>query len=65
MKWQPSEKPLDDDDIVSYILNCLDADYNLLIEQVNGMTDPISPETLYLRLLDTESCLASQKALKD
>jgi hypothetical protein len=25
-------KPLDDDDIVSYILNSLDADYNLLIE---------------------------------
>jgi hypothetical protein len=48
-------KPLDDDDIVSYILNCLDADYNLLIKQVNGMTDSISPETLYLRLLDTEA----------
>jgi hypothetical protein len=39
-------KPLDDDDIVSYILNDLDADYNSLIEQVNGMTDLTSPEAL-------------------
>jgi hypothetical protein len=40
-------KPIDDDYVVSYILNGLDADYNLLIEQVNGMTETISPETLY------------------
>jgi hypothetical protein len=52
-------KPLDDDDVISYILNGLDADYNLLIEHVNGMTEPISPETLYSRLLDTEAHLAS------
>jgi hypothetical protein len=47
-------KPLDDDDVVSYILNGLDADYNSLIEQVNEMTETISPETIYSRLLDTE-----------
>jgi hypothetical protein len=47
-------KPLDDDDVVSYILNGLDADYNSLIEQVNGTTKPISPEALYSRLLDTK-----------
>jgi hypothetical protein len=29
------------------------------------MTDPISPETLYSCLLDTEASLASQKAQKD
>jgi hypothetical protein len=52
-------KPLDDDDVISYILNGLDADYNLLIEHVNGMTEPISPETFYSRLLDTEAHLAS------
>jgi hypothetical protein len=55
----------DDDDIVSYILNGLDADYNSLIEQVNGMTEPTSPETLYSRLLDTEARLASEKAQRD
>jgi hypothetical protein len=52
-------KPLDDDDVISYILNGLDADYNSLIEQVNGMTETISPETLYSRLLDTEARVAS------
>jgi hypothetical protein len=55
------EKPLDDDDVVSYILNGLDVDYNSLIEQVNGMTEMISPETLYSRLLDTEARVVSQK----
>jgi hypothetical protein len=49
-----ARKPLDDDDVVSYILNGLDADYNSLIEQVNEMTEMISPETLYSWLLDTE-----------
>jgi hypothetical protein len=55
-------KPLDDDDIVSYILNGLDVDYNSLIEQVNGMAESTSPETLYSHLLDTEVRPASQKA---
>jgi hypothetical protein len=48
-------KALDDDDIVSYSLNGLDADYNSLIEHVNGKIDPISPKTLYACLLDTEA----------
>jgi hypothetical protein len=50
-----ARKSIDDDDVFSYILNGLDVDYNLLIEQVNGMTETISPETLYSRLLDTEA----------
>jgi hypothetical protein len=58
-------KPIDDDDVVSYILNGLDADYNSLIEQVNGMTEMISPETLYSRLLDTEAQVASQKMQRE
>jgi hypothetical protein len=56
-KMAATRKPLDDDEIVSYILNGLDADYNSLIEQVNGMTEPISPEALYSRLLDTRCVL--------
>jgi hypothetical protein len=55
-------KPLDGDDIISYILNGLDADYNSLIEKVNGMATPISPKTLYSRLLDTKVRLVAQKA---
>jgi hypothetical protein len=58
-------KVLDDDEIVPYILNGLDEDYNSLIEQINGMTEPISPETLYSCLLDTEVCLASQKVQQE
>jgi hypothetical protein len=54
-------KPLDDDDVISNIFNGLDADYNSLIEQVNGMTETISSETLYSRLLDTEARVVSQK----
>jgi hypothetical protein len=46
-EMEAAGKPIDDDDVVSYILNGLDADYNSLIEQVNGMTETISPETLY------------------
>jgi hypothetical protein len=52
-------KSLDDDDVVSYILNGLDTDYNSLIEQVNEMTEMISLETLYSQLLDTEARVAS------
>jgi hypothetical protein len=54
-------KPLDDDDVVSYIFNGLDADYNSLIEHVNDMTDLISPKALYSRLHDTEAYLTSKR----
>jgi hypothetical protein len=52
-------RPLDDDDIVSYILNGLDVDYNSLMEHVSDMIDSFSPETLYSHLLDTEAWLVS------
>jgi Na+/H+ antiporter NhaB len=55
----------DDDDVISYILNSLDADYNSLIEQVNGMVEVISLEELYSCLLDTEARLVAQKAQRE
>jgi hypothetical protein len=58
-------KPLNDDDVISYILNGLDADYNSLVEHVNGMTHSIRHETLYLHMLDTEARLAAQKAQRE
>jgi hypothetical protein len=58
-------KPLDDDYIMSYIINGLNTNYNSLIKHVNGMIESISPENLYARLLDTEARLASQKAQQD
>jgi hypothetical protein len=63
--YEAAGKPIDDDDVVSYILNGLDADYNSLIEQVNGMTEMISPETLYSQLLDTEARIAPQKMQRE
>jgi hypothetical protein len=54
-------KLLDDDDVISYIINGLNVDYNSLVEHVDGMTDSISPETLYSHMLDTEARLAIQK----
>jgi hypothetical protein len=60
-----AEKAPDDNDIVSYILNGFDANYNSFIEHVNGMTNPINPETLYAHLLDTEAHLVAQKAQRD
>jgi hypothetical protein len=57
-----ARKPHDDDDVISYIHNGLDADCNSLIEQVNGMIEVISPEALYSCLLNTEAHLAAQKA---
>lgn len=58
-------KPLDDDDFVSHVLNGLDADYNPLIEQINGMTESIDLDDLYSRLLDTEARLALQRTQKE
>jgi hypothetical protein len=58
-------KQLDTDDIVSHILNELDAEYNPLVEQVTGMTAPISLDDLYARLLSTEARLESHKDVKE
>lgn len=58
-------KPLDDDDVVSHILNGLDAEYNPLVEQVTGMADSINLDELYARLLSTEARLESQKETKE
>lgn len=40
-------KPIDDDELVSYILVGLDIDYNPLVSTVVGRSDPISLSDLY------------------
>jgi hypothetical protein len=45
-----ARKQLDDDDIMSYIHNGLDVEYNPSVEQVTGMSDSISLDELYTRL---------------
>jgi hypothetical protein len=53
-------KRLEDDDIVSYILTGLDADYNLLVENINSRSEPISLSSLYAQLLSVEARLENQ-----
>lgn len=50
-------KPLEDDDVVAYILSGLNAEYNLMIEQVTSTVDPIRLSELYAKMLSTEARL--------
>jgi hypothetical protein len=53
-------KKLDDDDVVSYILAGLDADYNGDVENVSAIVDPISISDLFAQLLTAEARVESQ-----
>lgn len=44
-------KPLEDDDLISYILTGLDQEYNGFIENVSARTDPVSPGYVYAQFL--------------
>ena len=46
-----SGRPVQDDEMVSFILTGLDYDYNSLVSSVMGHTDPISLSDLYAQLL--------------
>jgi hypothetical protein len=54
-------KKLEDDDIVSYILTGLDAEYNGLVENVSSRTDPISLSNLFAQLLAAEARIENQR----
>jgi hypothetical protein len=49
-----SSTPLRDDELVSYILSCLDKDYNSVYFAVTSRVEPISPSELYAQLLGFE-----------
>jgi hypothetical protein len=51
---------LDDDDVVSYILTSLDADYNGVVDNVSVRVDPISISDLFAQLLATEARVEGQ-----
>jgi hypothetical protein len=53
-------KKLDNDDVVSYILTGLDAEYNGVVENVNATVDPISINDLFSQLLVDESRVEGQ-----
>jgi hypothetical protein len=55
-----SDKKLDDDDVVSYMLTRLDIEYNGLVENVSAKTDPISISDLFAQLLTTEARILNQ-----
>ena len=50
-----SGKPLDDEELVSYILNNLDIDYNPLVSTILGRVESISVSKLYAQLLKFEN----------
>jgi hypothetical protein len=53
-------KQLEDDDIVSYILICLDTEYNGLVENVSLRTDSVAHSNLIAQLLATEARIKNQ-----
>jgi hypothetical protein len=53
-------KKLDNDDVVSYILTCLDVDYNGVVENVSARIDPISISDLFAQLLAAEARFEGQ-----
>jgi hypothetical protein len=53
-------KRLEDDDVVSYILTGLNADYNPLVDTVNSRSESISLSNLYTQLLLPEAHLENQ-----
>ena len=50
-------KPVDDEEVVTQILNGLDYDYNPFVSSVLGRTDQISLDDLYSDLLAYDVCL--------
>lgn len=50
-------KPLEDDDLISYILTGLDQEYNGFIENVSARTDPVSPGDVYAQFLAAKACI--------
>ena len=50
-------KVIDEDEMVGYILNGLDFDYNPVVSSILGRTDPITMSDLYAQLLSYETRL--------
>jgi hypothetical protein len=51
-----ARKPLDDEEMVSYILAGLDIEFNSIVSAVLARVEPISVTELYAQLLSFESC---------
>jgi hypothetical protein len=56
-----ARKKLDDEELCSYILAGLDAEYNSLVSSIAARSEPITLGELYFQLLSFENCLELQK----
>jgi hypothetical protein len=59
------EKPLNDCEVVSYILSWLNSEYDSFVTTITTWLDPISMEELYGHLLTSESQLEQQTTVPD
>jgi hypothetical protein len=57
-----TEKPLEDEDFVSYVLAGLDQDYNSFVENVTRKAEEISLGALYSQFLAAEAKLELQNS---
>jgi hypothetical protein len=55
-----AHKQLEDDDVISYILTWLDAEYNNLLENISSRTDSIAMSNLFAQLLAVEARIENQ-----
>lgn len=60
-EFAASGKPLDNDDMVAYIVNGLDEDYNSVVSALVTRVEPITVSDLYAQLLNFESRLELQR----
>lgn len=54
-------KKVDDEDLISYILAGLDADFNPFIENICGRSTPVSLGDMYAQMLAAEARIAAQR----
>lgn len=57
-----TDKTLVDDDLISFIISGPDAEYNPMIENVVGCSDPITLIDFYCQLLVAEARIDSQES---
>jgi hypothetical protein len=57
-------KQLEGDDVISYTLTGLDAEYNILVENISSRTDSIALSNLFSQLLAVEARIENQHQIE-
>jgi hypothetical protein len=60
MRWHRTEKKLDDEELISYILAGLDYEYNSLVSSIAARVEPVTLGDMYSQLLAFEMRLELQ-----